>query len=130
MIYLFQSHLVCRHQSQLSSSLVFMSTSNFCEKVSFFSLNWFIYFLQTLGQEYETIVNKKPLSILHSLLLSGFDNRYKLMESYIKAIQLDSVEVIKVVSVYTKLFVATAVLRQVVLRKHISISNNVKRYCG
>ena len=86
--------------------------------------------MQTLGQEYETIVNKKPLSILHSLLLSGFDNRYKLMESYIKAIQLDSVEVIKVVSVYTKLFVATAVLRQVVLRKHISIFNNVKRYCG
>ncbi|XP_020621148.1 spatacsin-like isoform X1 [Orbicella faveolata] len=48
---------------------------------------------QTLGQEYETIVNKKPLSVLHSLLLSVFDNRYKLMESYIKATQLDSVQV-------------------------------------
>ncbi|XP_078373747.1 spatacsin-like isoform X3 [Oculina patagonica] len=48
---------------------------------------------QTLGQDYETIVNKKPLSVLHSLLLSGFDSRYKLMESYIKAIQLDTVEV-------------------------------------
>lgn len=52
-----------------------------------------MYFLQTLGQEYDTIVNKKPLSVLHSLLLSGFDSRYKLMESYIKAIQLDTVEV-------------------------------------
>lgn len=95
----------------------------------FFFLNCFIYFLQTLGQEYETIVNKKPLSVLHSLLLSGFDNRYKLMESYIKAIQLDSVEVIKVGLVYTKLFVSTAVFRKVVLQKHISVCKNVKRYC-
>ncbi|XP_068741533.1 spatacsin-like isoform X2 [Montipora capricornis] len=48
---------------------------------------------QTLGQEYETIVNKKPLSVLHALLVSGFDSRYKLMDSYIKAIQLDTAKV-------------------------------------
>ncbi|PFX34693.1 Spatacsin [Stylophora pistillata] len=48
---------------------------------------------QTLGQDYEQIVNKKPLKVLHSLLLSGFDSRYKLMEGYIKAVHLDSVEV-------------------------------------
>ena len=60
-----------------------------------FFRNYFINFLQTLGQEYETIVNKKPLSVLHSLLLSGFDNRYKLMDSYIKAVQLDPVEVLE-----------------------------------
>ena len=49
--------------------------------------------LQTLGQEFKTIVNKKPLRVLHALLLSGFDSRYKLMDSYIKAIQLDTAEV-------------------------------------
>lgn len=48
---------------------------------------------QTLGQDYEEIVKKKPLKVLHSLLLSGFDSRYKMMEGYIKAVQLDSVEV-------------------------------------
>ena len=51
------------------------------------------FYLQTLGQEYETIVNKKPLSVLHALLVSGFDSRYKLMDSYIKAIQLDTAKV-------------------------------------
>ena len=54
---------------------------------------WILSFLQTLGLEYETVVNKKPLSVLHALLLSGFDSRYKLMDSYIKAIQLDTAEV-------------------------------------
>lgn len=49
--------------------------------------------LQTLGQEYETIVKKKPLSVLQALLLSGFDNRYKLMDIYIKAIQMNTEEV-------------------------------------
>lgn len=38
-------------------------------------------------------MKKKPLKVLHSLLLSGFDSRYKMMEGYIKAVQLDSVEV-------------------------------------
>lgn len=49
--------------------------------------------LQTLGQDYETIVKKKPLSVLQALLLSGFDNRYKLMDIYIKAIQMNTEEV-------------------------------------
>lgn len=48
---------------------------------------------QTLGQDYETIVKKKPLSVLQALLLSGFDNRYKLMDIYIKAIQMNTEEV-------------------------------------
>ena len=52
-----------------------------------------IFRLQTLGQEYDTIVNKKPLSVLHALLLSGFDSRYKLIDSYIKAVQLETTEV-------------------------------------
>ena len=54
----------------------------------------FAYLLQTLGQEYETIVKKKPLSVLEALLLSGFDNRYKLMDIYVKAIQMNTDEVI------------------------------------
>ncbi|XP_015777511.1 PREDICTED: spatacsin-like [Acropora digitifera] len=48
---------------------------------------------QTLGQEYEALVNEKPMNVLHSLLISGSDNRYKLMASYIKVIQLDTVKV-------------------------------------
>ena len=49
--------------------------------------------LQTLGQEYQSIVKKKPLSVLQALLLSGFDNRYKLMDICIKAIQINTEEV-------------------------------------
>lgn len=51
------------------------------------------FFFQTLGQEYEAIVNETPMNVLQSLLISGFDNRYKLVASYIKAIELDTVKV-------------------------------------
>ena len=35
----------------------------------------------------------KPFNVLHSLLVSGFDSRYKLADAYIKAFDLSSDEV-------------------------------------
>ena len=48
---------------------------------------------QTLGLEYSSVVKKKPFELLHLLLTSGFDNRYKLTETYIKAFHLDTAPV-------------------------------------
>lgn len=53
----------------------------------------FSLFKQTLGLEYSSVVKKKPFELLHLLLASGFDNRYKLAETYIKAFQLDTAQV-------------------------------------
>ncbi|XP_048583501.1 spatacsin [Nematostella vectensis] len=49
---------------------------------------------QTLGLEYERVVADKPFNVLHSLLVSGFDTRYKLAENYIKAFELSAQEVV------------------------------------